>query len=131
MPPDLVIGTGDLVQGGTKTEYAALRTVLSELAVPFIPVLGNHDTRAGFRTAFPELADAVDRFGFIQYVIDRRGLRIVVLDTVRSGSDTHAFCAERLSWLKSQLESSSEPVLNCYASPAISMRGCLAGQGEQ
>jgi Icc protein len=111
IPPDLVIGTGDLVQGGTKAEYAALRSVLGELTVPFFPVVGNHDIRTSFRVAFPELADAVDRFGFIQYVIDRGGLRILILDTVRSGSCWPAFCTERLDWLKDQFESSPDPVL--------------------
>jgi 3',5'-cyclic-AMP phosphodiesterase len=111
IPPDLVIGTGDLVQGGTKAEYAALRDLLAELTVPFFPVLGNHDIRTGFRTAFPALADSIERFGFIEYVIDRGDLRILVLDTVRSGSGRPAFCAERLAWLKRQLDSSPNPVL--------------------
>jgi 3',5'-cyclic AMP phosphodiesterase CpdA len=111
IPPDLVIGTGDLVQGGTNAEYAVLRSVLAELTMPFFPVLGNHDIRSGFRKAFPEIADAVNRLEFIEYVVERGGLRIVVLDTVQSGSVGPAFCAERLVWLKSQLESSPDPIL--------------------
>jgi Icc protein len=112
IPPDLVIGTGDLVQGGTKAEYAALRSVLDELTVPFFPVLGNHDIRTNFRIAFPELVNSVDRFGFIEYAIERGDdPRILVLDTVRSGSPWPEFCAERLSWLKNQLASSPAPTL--------------------
>jgi len=111
IPPDLVIGTGDLVQGGIKAEYAVLRGVLGELTVPFFPVLGNHDIRTNFRVAFPGLADSVDRFGFIEYEIERDDIRVLVLDTVRSGSPWPEFCAERLSWLKNRLEFSPAPAL--------------------
>ena len=110
-PPDLVVGTGDLVHGGAKAGYAALRGALSELTVPFFPVLGNHDIRTNFRIAFPALADSLERFGFIEYVIEREDLRTLVLDTVRSGSAWPEFCAERLTWLKNQLEFSPEPGL--------------------
>ena len=75
IPPDLVIETGDLV---TKAKYAALRGVLAEPTAPLFPVLGNHHTRTPFRTAFPALAESVERFGFIEYPIDRGGLRILL-----------------------------------------------------
>jgi Icc protein len=125
-PPDLVIGTGDLVQGGTKAEYAALRGVLDELTVPFFPVIGDHDIRTNFRIAFPVLVSSVDRFGFIVYAIERDDFRILVLDTVQCGSPWPEFCAERLAWLKGQLEASPS-CADCDASSAIPLRNRLVG----
>ncbi len=94
--PDLVIGTGDLTQSGMKAEYAALRTVLSKLAVPFFPCIGNHDAREPFRIAFAHLAHLIDRMGFIQYVIEGFSIRLIMLDTVKAGSDEPTLCPTRL-----------------------------------
>ncbi len=132
VPPALVLGTGDLVSGGTKAEYATLVSVLRDLRVPFFPVVGNHDSRNELRNAFSVLAGQFDRFGFVEYVVDTEGLRILVLDTVRAGSDAPAFCSERLSWLRAQLKSSPGPVLIAMHHPpfACGVGWVDVGQGQ-
>lgn len=109
--PDIVIATGDLTQNGMKAEYAALRGMLDTLAMPLLPCLGNHDVREAFRIAFAHLSRQIDPLGFIQYVIEGLPLRLIVLDTVKAGSDEPAFCAARLDWVREQLARSAEPAL--------------------
>jgi 3',5'-cyclic AMP phosphodiesterase CpdA len=109
--PDIVIATGDLTQSGMKAEYAALCAMLDTLAMPLFPCIGNHDTREAFRLAFARPSRHIDRVGFIQYAIDGFPLRLIVLDTVKAGSNEPAFCAERLAWLREELSRSDEPAL--------------------
>lgn len=53
--PDLVVGTGDLVNdgdrpGGAEDQYQNLATILSELRLPTLLIPGNHDDRAQMRS---------------------------------------------------------------------------------
>src|SRR5436305_1998369 len=41
--PDIVLATGDLVDGGKPDEYAQLRRLLAPLAMPLYMIPGNHD----------------------------------------------------------------------------------------
>lgn len=109
--PDLVIGSGDLVEAGAPVEYAALRAALAGLAAPFLPVVGNHDRRSALRDAFADLGLQLGPGPFIQYVVERDTLRIIVLDTVTEGSDHASFCAERAAWLDQALSASPRPAL--------------------
>jgi 3',5'-cyclic AMP phosphodiesterase CpdA len=62
--------------------------------------LGNHDIRSNFSAQFPELP-TVD--GFVQYALEVRGVRILMLDTVEEGRHGGAFCDMRAEWLRSTL----------------------------
>jgi 3',5'-cyclic-AMP phosphodiesterase len=109
--PDFVVATGDLVQNGMKSEYAALRAILDPLPMPFFPCLGNHDVRQAFRLAFAGLSDQLEHHGFIQYVIEDSALRLIVLDTVQAGSAEPTLCAARIEWLREALDRSKQPAL--------------------
>jgi 3',5'-cyclic-AMP phosphodiesterase len=52
--PDLVVISGDLVDGGTNEEYSHLIDILRQLNLPFAVTAGNHDDRAAARRAFPD-----------------------------------------------------------------------------
>src|SRR5688572_26915768 len=52
--PDIVIITGDLVDGGKADEYALLRSLLAPLPMPLYVIPGNHDARGPLRAAFAE-----------------------------------------------------------------------------
>ncbi len=100
--PDLLVLTGDLVQRGLPEEYAHLKALLKPLSPPILVIPGNHDGRAGMRTAF--LRDGyLPRSGFLDFVVEFHGLRILGLDTLVPGKDGGRLCEERLSWLEAAL----------------------------
>lgn len=108
--PDVALMTGDLVDGGKPEEYANLRRVLSQLAMPFYLIPGNHDARDPLRAVFADHA-YLPRAGFLQYVVEDLPLRLIALDTLVPGKDWGALCAERLDWLEARLGESDRPTL--------------------
>lgn len=108
--PDVALVTGDLVDGGKPEEYANLRRVLSQLAMPFYLIPGNHDARDPLREAFADHA-WLPRAGFLQYVVEDLPLRLIALDTLVPGKSWGALCAERLDWLEARLGESDRPTL--------------------
>jgi 3',5'-cyclic AMP phosphodiesterase CpdA len=100
--PDVTVITGDLTEHGAPEEYANLRELLAELAMPVFLIPGNHDSREELRRAF-----AGDGYfpatGFLHYAIDDYPVRIVALDTHIPGAGGGELCAERLSWLDDTL----------------------------
>ena len=109
--PDLVFATGDLVDAGTPEEYRHLRHLLAPLPMPVHLVPGNHDDREAMRQVFPDHTYLPPR-GFIQYVVDGGGLRIVALDTLLPGSPAGLMDAERIGWLDARLrEAPATPTL--------------------
>ncbi|WP_050455359.1 phosphodiesterase [Candidatus Burkholderia verschuerenii] len=101
--PDAVLITGDLVDAGGIDEYRQLRTLLERLAVPWFPLLGNHDDRANFRAVFGDRAGAASD-GFAQHAFDVGDMRVIALDTLDPGSGAGRLCAARLAWLEAQLD---------------------------
>ncbi len=112
--PDLVVGTGDLVQSGADAEYANLRVLLEALRAPFLPLPGNHDERAAFRRAFPEFP-----FAAAHLQLERRvgPMRILTLDTVRPGSDDGELDGPRLNWLAERLRDPCPTLLAMHHPP--------------
>jgi 3',5'-cyclic AMP phosphodiesterase CpdA len=109
--PDVVLGTGDLVDGGTPAEYARLRHVLSPLPMPVYLIPGNHDDREALRHAFADYPK-MPRTGFIQYVIDDGPLLLIAVDTLLPGASGGRVDAERLAWLDARLsEAPSKPTM--------------------
>lgn len=98
--PELVLATGDLVDRGDVASYRRLREAFSELSCPVVYALGNHDVRDSFREVFPEVPVAD---GFVQYVVDLEGRRLVVVDTLEEGRHGGAFCERRAAWLSDRL----------------------------
>jgi 3',5'-cyclic AMP phosphodiesterase CpdA len=123
--PDLVIGSGDLTQSGSDDEYSVLLNLLARLDAPFAPLMGNHDRRASFRRAFPDLTGKLHPDGFVQYVQDVGPLKLIVLDTVQEGADDPDFCEARASWLQAELESERPTILAMHHPPFSSGVGWL------
>ena len=110
--PDLVLATGDLAAAGAPADYAAIRAILSRLAMPVYLIPGNHDDRDNLRAAFPDHAYLPADGEFLHYTVDTGDLRLVGLDTLVPGSDGGALCAERLDWLAARLaEAGTRPTL--------------------
>jgi 3',5'-cyclic AMP phosphodiesterase CpdA len=102
--PVAIMASGDLADHGEAAEYAALKTILSEVEIPIYYAVGNHDRRDTFMEAFGGPGAQRDDNGFIQYVVDFDGLRMVVCDTLEEGKHGAGFCDKRAAWLAATLD---------------------------
>lgn len=100
--PDVVLVTGDIAEGGTLEQYEAARVVLDLLQPPYHVIPGNHDRRAGLKTAFRDHLGE-DGNGFVQYAVEDHPLRLVALDTLSEGEPWGRLDAPRLAWLDDTL----------------------------
>jgi len=50
---EICVISGDMVNRGTQADYSALRDQLSGLAIPFLPMVGNHDNREMLQQFLP------------------------------------------------------------------------------
>lgn len=107
--PDVMVLSGDLVNDASEPEYEHLAALLSDLSVPALFVMGNHDDRRLMRRYLP-LPDHVGvDLDPVQYVVDLdENRRIIVLDTTQPGTHGGVLDAERLEWLDRQLSDSSD-----------------------
>lgn len=138
--PDLVLLTGDLVDGGDPAEYARLRALLAPLRPPWRLLPGNHDARAALREAFPEQPWAAGQ-PFAQWVTDLPDpagpLRLIGLDTVIPGAPGGALCRDRLAWLADTLaQAPQRPTLLALHHPPLrtgleEMDGMALAEGRE
>lgn len=108
--PDVVLATGDLVDGGKPEEYALLRRLLAPLPMPVYLIPGNHDARDAMRAAFPDHA-YLPKSGFLQYTVEGLPVRLVALDTLEPGRGYGVMCNQRLDWLDAKLGESDRPTI--------------------
>lgn len=109
---DRLVLMGDLTHHGADAEYARLKGLLKNLPWPVTLMIGNHDRRTAFLTAFPEVQ--TDANGFVQTAIDLGDIRLICLDTHESNpSVEHSglLCPDRLAWLDQQLSADPRPCL--------------------
>ncbi len=100
--PDLLILSGDITDHGDAESFAKTAELLKDCPCPILPLVGNHDSRAGLLGAFPQVELAAG--GFVHYVTDvALGLRIICLDTLEDGRHGGAFCDARAAWLQARL----------------------------
>lgn len=98
--------TGDLTHWGEPAAYAEVVESLNRLAMPWHPLLGNHDARDVARRAMAEAPWRDD--GFLQYVVETPMGPFIVLDTLRDGRPSGWLCEARLGWLRTQLEAARD-----------------------
>lgn len=106
--PVAIMASGDLVDHGEPAEYAELKSILSESEIPIYYAVGNHDRRGPFLAAFEGPGARCDANGFVQYVVDFDGLRMVVCDTLEEGRDRSGFDAQRAAWLAETLDAAPD-----------------------
>jgi 3',5'-cyclic-AMP phosphodiesterase len=100
--PDMVVISGDLADTPTVEEYEHLKRLLAPLALPFVIIPGNHDSRDLMRAAFPEQAYA-SASGPLNQVLTLKGLDLVLLDSSVSGQPHGDLDAPTLQWLDTTL----------------------------
>ncbi|WP_296430975.1 metallophosphoesterase [Yoonia sp.] len=98
---------GDLTHHGTDVEYAELARILANIAIPIVPMLGNHDRRDAFLRAFPKAPQMPS--GHIQQVQDIGRHRIITLDSLDGppfevGHHAGRICAARRAFLEHALD---------------------------
>jgi len=99
--PAMLVLSGDITDHGDIDSFEKTAALLVDFPCPVWPMVGNHDTREGLLAVFPQVrADG----GFIHYVVEAEGLRIVLLDTFEPGRHGGAFCDERAEWLAARLD---------------------------
>ncbi len=103
--PDVLLVTGDLTERGDVASYKRFAELMSACGVPWYPIPGNHDLRTNFSRAFP---DVPTPGGFVQYVVELDGLRLILLDTLEEGRHGGAFCEVRAAWLSERLAEAPE-----------------------
>lgn len=98
---DFVVFTGDLAHTGHPDSYARLITHLTTLKLPYHLMIGNHDNRENFKTAFPSRPR--DPNGFVQFGFDTPAGRFICLDSNEPGVPYGSFCEKRAAWLTEEL----------------------------
>lgn len=119
--PDLVIVTGDIVEGGTDEEYFVARRILDQIEIPYLVIPGNHDEREAFRRAFADHT-YLPTSGPLHYCLDAHPLRIVALDSTVPGKHHGDIEPPALAWLEQTLaaESSKRTLLLMHHHPFAS-----------
>lgn len=98
---DFLVLSGDLTDHGDRESFEKTAKVLEAVECPVLPLVGNHDSREELLRAFPDTPSDGE---FIQYVVEKDGLRLVCLDTFEPGRHGGAFCEKRRDWLRAVLE---------------------------
>jgi 3',5'-cyclic-AMP phosphodiesterase len=98
--PDAVLISGDLADHALDVEYEQVRQLLAPLHAPLYVLPGNHDDRLALRRHFGVPGDGGDP---VQYAVDLGPLRLVVLDTKRTGEERGQLDTDRLGWLEATL----------------------------
>jgi Icc protein len=116
-PIDMLVLSGDLTDHGDRVSFEKTAALLTECTLPIYPMVGNHDTRVELLNAFP---DTPSNGGFVQYAVEREGLRIIMLDTLELGRHGGAFCEARRDWLASELAAHADtPTLMFMHHPPV------------
>lgn len=117
--PDLLILTGDITDRGDEESFAETAKLLHHCPCPIWPLVGNHDSRGGMLSVFPQVHPADG--GFLHYVLEPRlDLRIICLDTLEEDRHGGAFCEARARWLSERLnEAPNTPTVIFMHHPPI------------
>lgn len=98
---EICVITGDITHRGTPEQYEQAVDILSELAIPYLIIPGNHDVREAFKDAFP--TTGVDANGFVNFGQTFGGVRFVMMDSIVPDHHHGTLCEQRLGWLHDEL----------------------------
>jgi predicted phosphodiesterase len=94
-----VIHTGDMVSQGSDGEWKAFRQTMAGFPLPFYPVPGNHDARAGKLDGYLKYSGAPGS----HYSLSFGPVHIALVDSHNGGLN-----AQELAWLRQDLSQASQ-----------------------
>jgi len=97
-----IVISGDLTHHGQRQSYVKLKELLDASPLKPLLMIGNHDHRETFLDIFP--GTETDENGYIQYVRDIGGHRLVFLDTNLAGNHSGRLGPRRQAWLSARLD---------------------------
>jgi len=106
---DAIIISGDLTHHGQRHSYVKLAEMLAASPLKPLLMLGNHDHRDTFREIFPQAE--TDENGYVQYVRDIAGHRLVFLDTNLVANHSGRLGPRRQAWLSARLDEAARDKL--------------------
>lgn len=107
---DFCILAGDLADLGEAAAYERMKAILAQMKIPVHITLGNHDHRPTYLEVFG--ADKASETGNVDFVIDEKGYRIIVLDSSEPGRVDGVLEEAQLDWLRARLaEAMDRPVI--------------------
>ena len=104
---DLVVISGDLADTPSTAEYDHLKSLLAGLAIPFVAVPGNHDSRALMRAAFPDHCFAMPS-GALNRRVELADLDLLLLDSSVPGHPHGELDDDTLHWLDAELSARAD-----------------------
>lgn len=107
---DFCVLAGDLADLGQVEAYRRLQAIIARLPIPVHITLGNHDDRPAFLEVFgAEFANGTSK---VDKVIDRKGYRVILLDSSEPGRVDGVLEPAQIDWLKVRLsEAADRPVI--------------------
>jgi 3',5'-cyclic AMP phosphodiesterase CpdA len=115
--PDLVVVSGDLADTPNEAEYVHFNELIAPLAIPFIAVPGNHDSRDLMRAALPGAGYAAPQ-GPLNIARAVRDVDVIALDSSVPGAAYGLLGDETLRWLDTTLAASrTRPALIFFHHP--------------
>ncbi|AUH02141.1 phosphodiesterase [Prodigiosinella confusarubida] len=107
--PDAVVISGDIVNCGHPAEYQVARQILGYLRYPLYIIPGNHDDKTYFleylHPLCPQLGNDPEN---MRYAIDDYPMRLLFIDSSRTGTSKGWLTEETLAWLETQLSTSGD-----------------------
>ena len=117
--PDLVIITGDLVEGSHDAAYPHFIELTKPLDMPVFVIPGNHDDPGKMIDVFSGTGYFPALHPSCQYAVDDFPVRILGLNSHQRGSELPGYEELRLSWLREQLGRSEKPTLIAIHHPPM------------
>jgi len=110
--PDLVLVTGDLTCSGKISELEHARSLLDQIYAPYFVIPGNHDDRLNLMSVFEKstcpVISSTENQHFINYVIDDFEIRLITVDSNKTGKPGGEICQTRATWLDKQLSKNTD-----------------------
>ena len=104
--PSFVLASGDLTNHGDVDSYRLLHEIMSEIGLPVLYTLGNHDRRAGFYQGLLGRGD--DPAATYDYDIVVDGVHIIALDSLLPGELGGGFDEAQFGFLSAALRRHAE-----------------------